>query len=161
MKPNWVFDASPLIVLGKASLLSTISPLAENWIIPESVVKEVSRKGDIELLLSKLSENSRVERQTVAIEPLVANWNLGNGESEVITLAVKNSEYGVILDDLPARKCAKILNLPLIGSLCLVVKAKKEGLLEFAKPAFKKLVTSGLYLDMSLIKKVLSSIGEE
>jgi predicted nucleic acid-binding protein len=102
MKPNWVFDASPLIVLGKADLLSTISPLAENWIIPESVVKEVSRKGDIDLLLSKLSEDSRVERQTVAIEPLVANWNLGNGESEVITLAVKNSEYGVILDDLPA-----------------------------------------------------------
>jgi predicted nucleic acid-binding protein len=157
MKPNWVFDASPLIVLGKADLLSTISPLAENWIIPESVVKEVSRKGDIDLLLSKLSEDSRVERQTVAIEPLVANWNLGNGESEVITLAVKNSEYGVIL---PARKCAKILNLPLIGSLGLVVKAKKEGLLEFAKPAFDKLVASGLYLDMSLIKNVLSSIGE-
>jgi predicted nucleic acid-binding protein len=102
MKPNWVFDASPLIVLGKADLLSSVSPLAENWIIPESVVKEVSRKGDIDLLLSKLSEDSRVERQTVAIEPLVANWNLGNGESEVITLAVKNSEYGVILDDLPA-----------------------------------------------------------
>ncbi|MEN8220082.1 MAG: DUF3368 domain-containing protein [Pseudomonadota bacterium] len=161
MKPNWVFDASPLIVLGKADLLSTISPLAENWIIPESVVKEVSRKGDIELLLSKLSDNSKVERQTIAIEPLVANWNLGNGESEVITLAVKNSEYGVILDDLPARKCAKILNLPLIGSLGLVVKAKKEGLLEFAKPAFEKLVTSGLYLDMSLIKNVLNSIGEE
>jgi predicted nucleic acid-binding protein len=102
MKPNWVFDASPLIVLGKADLLSSVSPLAENWIIPEGVVKEVSRKGDIDLLLSKLSEDSRVERQTVAIEPLVANWNLGNGESEVITLAVKNSEYGVILDDLPA-----------------------------------------------------------
>jgi len=67
----------------------------------------------------------------------------------------------VILDDLPARKCAKILNLPLIGSLGLVVKAKKEGLLEFAKPAFEKLVTSGLYLDMSLIKNVLSSIGED
>jgi predicted nucleic acid-binding protein len=157
---KWVFDASPLIVLGKADLLSTISPLAETWVIPENVVKEVSRKTDVNSLLNKLSENSRVECQTVAIEPLVANWNLGDGESEVITLAVENSKYGVILDDLSARKCAKILNLPLIGSLGLVVKAKKEGLLEFAKPAFEKLVMSGLYLDMDLIKQVLISIGE-
>jgi predicted nucleic acid-binding protein len=160
MRHKWVFDASPLIVLGKADLLSTISPLAETWIIPESVVKEVSQKTDVDSLLNKLSENSRVERQTVAIEALVANWNLGDGESEVITLAVENSKYGVILDDLSARKCAKILNLPLIGSLGLVVKAKKEGLLEFAKPAFEKLVISGLYLDMDLIKQVLISIGE-
>ncbi|WP_069470945.1 DUF3368 domain-containing protein [Candidatus Marithrix sp. Canyon 246] len=160
MRHKWVFDASPLIVLGKADLLSTISPLAETWIIPESVVKEVSQKTDVDSLLNKLSENSRVERQTIAIEPLVANWNLGDGESEVITLAVENSKYGVILDDLSARKCAKILNLPLIGSLGLVVKAKKEGLLEFAKPAFEKLVISGLYLDMDLIKQVLTSIGE-
>ncbi|WP_445082219.1 DUF3368 domain-containing protein [Candidatus Marithrix sp. Canyon 246] len=42
----------------------------------------------------------------------------------------------------------------------MVVKAKKEGLLEFAKPAFEKLVISGLYLDMDLIKQVLTSIGE-
>ncbi|WP_141699483.1 hypothetical protein [Candidatus Marithrix sp. Canyon 246] len=95
MRHKWVFDASPLIVLGKADLLSTISPLAETWIIPESVVKEVSQKTDVDSLLNKLSENSRVEHQSVAIEPLVANWNLGDGESEVITLAVENSKYGV------------------------------------------------------------------
>jgi len=161
MKHNWIFDASPLIVLGKADLLSTISPLAENWIIPEAVIKEVSQKTDIENLLNQLSENSKVKRQTIAIEPLIANWNLGNGETEVLSLAIENSEYGVILDDLQARKCAKILNLPLIGSLGLVVKAKKEGLLEYAKPAFEKLAISGLYFDMDLIKQVLISIGED
>ena len=37
---------------------------------------------------------------------------------------------------------------------------KKEGLLEVAKPAFEKLIASGLYIDMQLMKKVLTSIGE-
>jgi len=39
MKRNWVFDASPLIVLGKAELLTTISPLASCWLIPEGVIQ--------------------------------------------------------------------------------------------------------------------------
>jgi len=161
MKQNWVFDASPLIVLGKAELLTTISPLASCWFIPEAVVQEVSQKSAIEPLLRQLSENAQIERQRVeSIQPLVANWDLGEGESEAITLAMENVGYGVILDDLQARKCATVFNLPLIGSLGLIVKAKKEGLLEVAKPAFKRLIDSGLYVAPQLIEKVLTSIGE-
>jgi predicted nucleic acid-binding protein len=161
MKQNWVFDTSPLIVLGKAELLTTISPLASTWFIPEGVVQEVSQKSDIEPLLQQLSEKAQIERQNVEIKSVVASWNLGDGESEAITLAMENSEYGVILDDLQARKCATILNLPLMGSLGLIVKAKKEGLLEVVKPTFEKLIASGLYVDHQLIEKVLTSIGEK
>jgi predicted nucleic acid-binding protein len=162
MKRNWVFDASPLIILGKAELLTTISPLASCWFIPEGVVQEVSQKSAIEPLLLQLSENAKIERQSMeSIQALIANWNLGDGESEAITLAMENSGYGVILDDLQARKCATVLNLPLIGSLGLIVKAKKEGLLEVAKPAFKKLIASGLYVAPQLIEKVLTYTGEK
>jgi len=160
MKRTWVFDASPLIVLGKAELLTTISPLASYWVIPEIVVQEVSQKSPIEPFLRQLSENAKIKRQSME-NLLVANWNLGEGESEAITLAMENSGYGVILDDLQARKCAKVLNLPLIGSLGLIVKAKKEGLLEVAKPAFQKLMASGLYVAPQLIETVLISIGEK
>ena len=34
MIKNWVLNASPIILLGKADLLKTISPLAKTWIIP-------------------------------------------------------------------------------------------------------------------------------
>ncbi len=103
MKRNWVFDASPLIVLGKAELLTTISPLASCWLIPKCVVQEISQKSAIEPLLLQLSENAKIKRQSMeSIQTLVANWNLGDGESEAITLAMENSGYGVILDDLQA-----------------------------------------------------------
>ncbi len=161
MKQNWVFDASPLIVLGKANLLTTISSLALCWFIPEAVIQEVSQKSAIEPLLIQLSANAEVKCHSVeSINPLVANWNLGDGESEAITLAMENSEYGVVLDDLQARKCAMVFNLSLIGSLGLIVKAKKEGLLEAAKPAFESLIKSGLYITPQLTEKVLTSIGE-
>ncbi|RKZ78422.1 MAG: hypothetical protein DRR19_26450 [Candidatus Parabeggiatoa sp. nov. 1] len=92
MKQNWIIDASSLIVLGKADLLKTISPLAECWVVPESVVQEVLEKSAIEPLLSQLSENAKVERQKMrAIEPLIARWNLGEGETEVITLGLNKN----------------------------------------------------------------------
>lgn len=109
-----------------------------------------------------MSENAQVYRQKVTeIDPFVASWNLGAGESEVITLAVDKPGYGVVLDDLQARNCAQILSIPLIGSLGLLVRAKKEGLLEIVKPAFDRLVASGMYIDPELAKSVLTSIGEQ
>ena len=46
MKPDmvrkWVLNASPLISLGKAELLKSVSPLAETWIVPGAVIREVS-----------------------------------------------------------------------------------------------------------------------
>lgn len=154
-------NASPLIVLGKADLLSVISPLATCWIIPNSVINEVSIKSPTEPWLTQLAKHSQVSCQTVPIiDPIVASWNLGSGESDVITLALQKDSYGVVLDDLQARKCAKILNLPLIGSLGLIVKAKREGLLNTIKPAFDQLIASGLYLDPVLIHRILVEMGE-
>ena len=51
MNKNWIINASPIILLGKAELLKTISPLAETWIIPEGVIQEVERKSPIDSYL--------------------------------------------------------------------------------------------------------------
>lgn len=75
-------------------------------------------------------------------------------------MATKTPGAGVVLDDLQARKCSQILNIPLIGSVGLLVKAKREGLIKSVKPAFGRLVAAGLYIDPKLIKKVLTSVDE-
>lgn len=161
MTSDWIFNASPLILLGKSGLLKTISPLAKSWIIPENVAREVSRKSCITSIMAQLSEKSQVFcKKAEYPDPFVANWNLGAGETEVLTLAVNNPEYGAVLDDLQARKCSQVLNIPLIGSLGLALKAKKQGLIENVKPAFDRLAASGLYIDPKLIKTILISVGE-
>ena len=50
------------------------------------------------------------------------SWDLGEGESEVLTIALQKGNATVVLDDLLARKCAKLLKVPLIGSIGLLVK---------------------------------------
>lgn len=45
------------------------------------------------------------------IAPDVAAWDLGKGESEVLSLAVKNPDCAAIIDDRAARRCAQTLGV--------------------------------------------------
>ncbi len=57
MSDNFILNASPIILLGKADLLKIISPLAKSWIIPKGVVREVEKKRSIKSYISGLSYN--------------------------------------------------------------------------------------------------------
>jgi len=161
MNENWALNASPIILLGKADLLKTVSPLAKVWIIPEGVIREVEAKRPIEPYLSEISYSSEVVQEKVPkIHPSVAAWDLGRGESEVLTLGLVKPKTGVVLDDLQARKCAALFDIPLIGSLGLIVLAKRKGLLNMAKPAIEQLISVGLYIDSAMLTRILIRIGE-
>jgi len=41
----------------------------------------------------------------ISIDPLVAAWDLGQGESAVLSFALKNAEYWAVMDDREARRC--------------------------------------------------------
>ena len=158
---SWILNASPLIVLGRAELLKVISPLVETWIIPEGVIRELSIKTNVKPFLSQLSVNAEVITKSVkTIDPFVGNWNLGLGESEVLTLGI-NEQKGVVLDDLQARKCAKNLEISLTGSLGLVLMAKRNGIIQKVRPVFENLVQAGLYIDSKLINAILKAINEK
>lgn len=77
MAHEWVLNASPLILLGKADLLRMIAPLADTWIVPGGVIREVTAKGPIELLLGGLSHGARVLRVDISeINQSVSGWDL-------------------------------------------------------------------------------------
>jgi predicted nucleic acid-binding protein len=156
-----ILDASPIILLGKAGLLSTISPLAESWLIPESVVTEVEDKRSIDDFCRDLEKGSRVKRVVVAeIHPVVAAWDLGQGESAVLSLAAQKPNASVVLDDLQARKCADLLEIPKVGSLGLILSTRRNGYVEAARPEIEKLRDAGLHIDPDMVDRVLQKIGE-
>ncbi len=66
----------------------------------------------------------------------------------------------VILDDLQARKCAKLLDIELIGSLGLLIRAKQVGLVKAVKPEINKLVDVGIRIDRRLLAEIYSKIKE-
>jgi len=135
--------------------------LAKTWIIPEGVINELSIKSPIQPVLSQLATDAEVITRSIKkIDHIVSDWNLGLGESEVLSLALSDGN-GVVIDDLQARKCAKVLEITISGSLGLILMAKRDGIIKNVRPAFKSLIQSGLYIDPKLIENILESIKEE
>jgi len=135
--------------------------IAKVWIIPEGVIQEVEVKRPIEPYLLEISHNSEVVQENVSkIHSSITAWDLGQGESEVLTLELGKPQTGVVLDDLQARKCTTLFDIPLIGSLGLILMAKRKGLLNLAKPEIERLKAVGLHIYSAMLNRILIRIGE-
>lgn len=161
MSRVWVVNASPLILLGKIGQVALLSELSDELIVPDVVAREVGAKPEGERVLGELASlpGVRVEAEVTVSSELVA-WNLGPGESQVITLTGAALSCRAILDDLEARRCAQSLGLPLMGTLGVVLRAKRRGVIAAARPVIEHLRRVGLYASDKLIELALAHLGE-
>jgi predicted nucleic acid-binding protein len=90
----------------------------------------------------------------------ILSWDLGAGETQVISHAVVRSADRVVIDDLEAKRCAKAMGLTIIGTLGIVGRAKRAGLIEQAGPIVQRLRETGLYVSDELIRLLLREVGE-
>ena len=95
-----------------------------------------------------------------AIPEEIIAWDLGAGESSVIALASSPSSSICILDDLAARNCAEVFQLPVIGTLGVLLRAKTAGFVPRLQPEIDRLVDAGSMLAPSVIHKALTLAGE-
>jgi predicted nucleic acid-binding protein len=85
---------------------------------------------------------------------------LGAGESSVLALANEYPGKETIIDDLAGRKCAASLNIPVRGTLGIVLVAKKRGVIPKARPVIEEMMSTGLYLSRKVVDKALSLVEE-
>lgn len=157
----WVVDSSPLIVLGKSGQLELLLKLAGELVVPVAVFREVTVRKEETALMAFLEKSGQLHiSPDTEPHPDVLAWDLGRGESQVISLAVRQKAARVVLDDLEARRCVSSMNIRVIGSLGIVVMAKQKGLIAQAKPVIERLRQGGLYLDEGLMVKALGMVGE-
>ena len=90
----------------------------------------------------------------------VIEWGLGSGESSVLALAMTTPSATVVLDDASARMAARSLNIPLIGTLGVIVRAKQRNLIPSASMVLQQLISTGLYLDANLVRTIVKQLGE-
>ena len=137
-----IADTSSLIALEKINLLPILCKIYSEVIIPESVINEF---GNITLpcLLIK-----KVERSLSKL--LIIDLNLGQGEAEVITLA-NQTGLKVIIDDSKARRIAENMGLKITGTIGVLIKAEKLGLIESAYDKAKELKEKGFYVSDELL----------
>lgn len=140
-----VVDTSSLIALEKISLLPILCKIYKEVIIPESVIKEFGN-----LSLSCLSIR-KVEVDLIKL--LTADLNLGKGEAEVIALASQTG-LKVVIDDLKARRVAENMGLKVTGTIGVLVKAERAGLIRSAYDKVKELRDRGFYVAEELLEDI-------
>jgi predicted nucleic acid-binding protein len=156
-----IVDASPLILLSKAGRLEFLRVGADRVIVPDAVLDEIGRKGRGDPTFRAITSTDWLDILPAGDVPgPVAACRLGRGETAVLALAHGASDCEVVLDDLAARRAAASLGLPCLGSLGLVLLAKRQGVIPEARPTIEELRRVGLYLDDDFVAVVLKRIGE-
>jgi predicted nucleic acid-binding protein len=156
----WVVNASPVILFSRIGRLDLIERLALQILIPNAVIDEVRAgqgKDPTAAAALKWAEQYRVDDVTVPAS--VEHWDLGAGESQVIAHCVGATRWSV-LDDRAARRCALAHGVPVVGSVGVVLRSKKNGNLDQARPIIERLIAAGMFLDDELVDRILLGIGE-
>lgn len=156
----WVINASPLILLGKLGRTDLLESLALQVIVPQAVFREVAAgaAGDTAMKAALDWAASRVQ-DDILVPPSISGWDLGAGESQVLAHCLAGGHRGV-LDDGEARAAAKVHSVPLVGSLGVILRARKAGLIPAARPLVDRLIECGSYLAADLVQKALQKVGE-
>ncbi len=128
MKEIFVFDATPLIYLGKERILEKVKTLSGRNIIPSSVFTEVVTIGKefgntdawyVESLVKNKLFEIMDTKQSIAA--LSGNKNLTQADIDVLSIA-KSLKARAILDDNEARSVAEIEGISKGGSIYLLFR---------------------------------------
>lgn len=111
------------------------------------------------LLLEKLEW--AIHLPPMEIDPVIQAWDLGAGETSVLTYARLHPQYPAAIDDAAARRCARSLNIRTLGTGGILVLAKRRGLITSLADALDTLKESGLWLGDQLVDLLLEQAGEQ
>ncbi len=153
MTDRWVFNASPLILLGKAGQIGWV-PLLGEVVIPQSVATEILAGPDNDPARQWIENGAGLDliQPDAAMSGALLAWDLGAGETPVIAWAVQHPGVEAVLDDGAARACARVSGIQVRGTLSLVALAKRRGFIPSVRPVFDRLRTAGLFVTPALIE---------
>ncbi len=161
MADQAVVNASPLICLSRAGLVDLLRQAAKTIIVPAAVAREILARGPSDVTANAVATATWMKQaDDIAIPSNVLAWDLGAGESSVLAWALSHPGTPAIIDDLQGRRCAESLGITLRGTVGLVLRARRSGLIDSARAALERLRRGGMYLSDRLCVEVLKEVGE-
>lgn len=156
-----VINTSPLIHLGDAGRLDLLRDLFGGVFVPSVVRDELLAKGDGDRAAREFSTATWVRIIDIEdIPPSIVAWDLGAGESAVLTHALREPNTEAIVDDLSARRCAQSLGIPVCGTLGLVLRAARKGIVGDPAGLLVELRNAGMWLSPGLFQEVIEAARE-
>lgn len=157
-----VSDTTPISELTKVEYLDLLPQLFGKVVIPQGVFNELQiGQHPAAFIVQNLAwlEVVTVDNQQL-VEELQKSFNLHNGESEAIALAEEIGASQLLIDEKAARKVAKARKLPIIGTMGILLLAKRRGLLDSVKDVLNEMQAKGTRISVSLYEQVLTLAGE-
>jgi uncharacterized protein len=159
-----VTDAGPLIALSVANLLTATAKTFGTLNVPEAVITECVIDKDAPGMQAIASSIKRGELQIVGeieTQHLDEAYLLGLGGGEVAVLAyAKLKNLVALIDERRARRIAKQLAIPVIGSGAILVELKKQKQIASVKPALDAWRAHGYFLSDGVITDILRAANE-
>jgi uncharacterized protein len=157
-----IVNASPLQYLHQAGQLDLLPRLFGRIIVPEAVAAELAAGRRLGVSLPEPEVLEWVDLVTPAspVGGLLA-WDLGAGESAVLSLALERPGSWVVLDDKLARQAAIHLKVPLLGTAGVLLRAKHAGHLPSVRPILDKLTALGFRLTPETMRSILEIARED
>jgi len=154
-----IADSSALVALSICHSLDLLEPLFGEVQVPEAVFDEltISQKPEsIELAIFLKGKVKTVETSHYVYLDAYADA----GETEAMLLYKQINADWLLIDDKRGRKVAMINKIKTIGSLGVLLTAKKKGLIPSVRPKLDLLAKSNLYFSPALRQTVLDMADE-
>ncbi|QSV53724.1 MAG: DUF3368 domain-containing protein [Dolichospermum sp. UKL201] len=158
-----VSDTTPISELAKVDHLDLLPKLFGKVVIPQGVFDELQvGEHPAAKLVQDLSwlEVVTVNNQQLVRE-LQQSFKLDLGESEAIALAEEIRASQLLIDERAARKVAMARKLPLIGTVGILLLAKRRGLLDSVKDVLDEMKAQGMRISDRLYVQVLTLAQEK
>ncbi|NEX17764.1 MAG: DUF3368 domain-containing protein [Halochromatium sp.] len=154
-----IADASALIALSACNSLSILDALFGTVLVPEAVHLEVTTEDKPyaeplrRYLLGKVRQ---IDMQNFVFLDAYADA----GETAAMLLYKQlNADY-LLIDDKRGRKVAAINQIKTIGSLGVLLQAKRVGLVASIAPLLAQIEASPVFVSRNLLENVLELAGE-
>ena len=160
---NIVVNSTPLISLAIINQLSLLPRVFSDIYLPRAVHNEVivngkGKAGYAQLLAIdwfQIADPVNVSlKQSIMLQ-------LDEGEAEVITVAKDKEIQLTCIDEFAGRQYASLLGLDVIGTLGILLIAKKRGYITDVKPLCDRLLSNDRFISRTLYNEVLKNAGEQ
>jgi predicted nucleic acid-binding protein len=159
-----VTNSSILIALstiGQLSLLHQRFP--DGVFLPQAVWREVVETGKGQPGAQDVASASWLTIRQVTNTSIISllRIELDEGEAEAIALVAENPVDAILLDEKNARRVARQMGLPVLGTVGILIWAKQQGLIITLKEQLDALQNQGKFrLSQSLYQEALNRVGE-
>lgn len=157
-----VINTGPVIALAAATdSLLWLASIYQNVWMPHEVYEELSADSLAPEPSLVLAAESFIRRLPELEElPPSLTKELDRGEASVIFTALERGISTVAIDEKSGRPVARLNGLKVTGSLGILIRARKEGVIKSLGQSVRRIRTHGIWLSDDLIRQALDEVGE-